>query len=94
MGSEQNITTNEAAIWLRLIRPERGDLSSDAARDILKLSFESHDLERMHALAIKKQSAALTGAEEAELEGFRRVGFQLDLWHSKARQSLKQFNAS
>lgn len=81
--------TGEAAILHRVIRPERADLSTEAARSLLKLDFDDQDRQRMHHLAVKAQDATLTGAEEAELESYRRVGRLLDLMHSKARRSLK-----
>ena len=54
----------EAAILSRLIRPERADLSPEAARSILKLEFDDEDRARMHALAAKAQRGELTDAEE------------------------------
>jgi uncharacterized protein (DUF2236 family) len=78
----------EAAILGRLIRPERADLSPEAARSILKLEFDSQDRDRMHQLVSKAQAGLLTDADAAELESYRRVGRLLDLMRSKARRSL------
>lgn len=83
----------EAAILSRLIRPERADLSPEAARSILKLEFDDEDRARMHALAAKAQRGELTDAEEAELESYRGVGRLLDLMRSKARRSLADAGA-
>jgi hypothetical protein len=80
----------EAAILGRLIRPERDDLSPDAARSILKLDFEDDDRVRMHELAVKAQHGTLTATEEAELVSYRGVGRLLELMRSKARLSLKR----
>ena len=81
--------TGEAAILSRLIRPERADLSPEAAQSILKLDFEDQDRARMHELATKAHAGTLTHAEEGELESYRRVGRLLDMMRSKARRSLK-----
>ena len=80
----------EAAILSRLIRPERDDLSPEAARSILKLEFDADDRARMHELATRGQAGTLTEAEQLELESYRRVGRMLDLMRSKARRSLKR----
>ena len=47
----------------------------------------------MHELAVKNQDDLLTPQEKAEMENYRRVGFLLDLMHSKARRSLKKHRA-
>jgi uncharacterized protein YnzC (UPF0291/DUF896 family) len=44
----------------------------------------------MHQLVTKNQEGKLTAKEKQELENYRRVGFLLDLMHSKARRSLKK----
>ncbi len=89
MSAAAPVSNGEAAILGRLIRPERADLSFEAARSILKLEFEDQDRARMHELATRAQTGTLTGAEEAELESYRRVGRLLDMMRSKARRSLK-----
>jgi uncharacterized protein YnzC (UPF0291/DUF896 family) len=81
---------SEAAILGRLIRPERDDLTPDAARAILKLEFDQEDRTRMHELSAKAKEGALTPAEEAELSSYRGVGRLLELMRSKARRSLKR----
>ena len=78
---------SETAILNRLIRPERDDLSPEAAHSFLKLEFDEQDLARLHALTLQAQSGTLTGAELSELDSYRRVGHLLDLMRSKARRS-------
>ena len=73
-----------------MIHPERGELSPEAARSILKITFEPRDLERMHELVVKGQEGALTDDDEEELDSYRRVGRLLDMMHSKARLALKR----
>ncbi|HEY3241858.1 MAG TPA: hypothetical protein VGM03_00780 [Phycisphaerae bacterium] len=77
-------------IWNRIIRPERGDLSPEAAQCLLELNFDPANLQRMHELAIKHQANGLADEERAELSEYRLVGLQLDFLHSKARLSLQR----
>ena len=78
----------EAAILSRMLKPERDDLSPEAARSFLKLEFAPEDLSRMHELALRAQVGGLTAAEESELESYRRIGRLLEVMRSKARRSL------
>ncbi len=78
----------EAAILGRLIRPERDDLTPDAARSILGLDFDDDDRDRMHALSLRAQQGTLTEEERGELANYRGVGRMLELLRSKARRSL------
>jgi uncharacterized protein YnzC (UPF0291/DUF896 family) len=94
MATETDVPAiSEAAILGRLIRPDNGDLRAPAARALLAIRFDSHDLERMHELAVKNQEDRLSPQEKAEMENYRRVSFLLDLIHSKARRSLKKRRA-
>lgn len=79
-----------SAIWSRVVNPERGDLSTEAARAILKLDFDPEDHRRANELSEKARQGALTSAERAELEEFIRVGNELAVLQSKARLSLKR----
>jgi hypothetical protein len=90
MRSTPATPTSEAAIWQRVIQPEDDDLSAAAARAFLRLRFQSHDLERMHALAVKNQQETLTEQEIADLDAYRRVGLLLELLQAKARLILKK----
>ena len=78
----------EAAILSRMLKPERDDLSPEAARSFLKLEFDPEDLSRMHELGLRAQAGSLTAAEESELESYRRIGRLLEVMRSKARRSL------
>lgn len=90
MDSPRSGAGQESAILGRLIRPERDDLSPEAARSILQLAFDEQDRARMHELALKAQLGELTAEEQAEIESYRRIGRLVDLMHSKARRSLKR----
>lgn len=84
----------EAAIWERLLRPERADLTPEAARVLLDLTFDESDREQLGRLARKAREGTLTRDEEEELDGYRRVAYLLDLLHSKARNALRRSDAS
>src|SRR5437762_1492517 len=68
---------HDVAIMARLIRPNRDDLSPEAAQAILALDFDPQDRDRMHQLALKAQegtpamSRALRDRLDAE---FRSAG--------------------
>lgn len=81
---------SETAIMSRLIRPEDGSLTPEAAEGLLRIKFEQRDLDRMHELAEKNQNGVLTPQEQTEIANYRKVGFLLDLLHSKARRALKK----
>jgi len=89
----KSLPASDAAILSRLIKPEDDDLPPEAANSILRLRLDPRDLDRMHELATKNQDDRLTPDEMAEMESYRRVGFLLDLMHSKARRSLKRRTA-
>lgn len=79
-----------SAIWSRVVNPERGDLSPEAARALLKLDFAPEDHRRANELSEKARQGTLTPTEQAELEEFIRVGNELAVLQSKARLSLKR----
>jgi hypothetical protein len=83
------IAISEAAIWKRVIEPEKNGLSPAAARSLLKLRFSKADKDRMNYLARKNQEGLLSTSEREELEGYVKVGDVLSLLHLKARKSLK-----
>jgi hypothetical protein len=80
----------EAAILKRLVKPNRVDLSPEAAEGLLQLEFDKKDRDRMHELAVKGNEGRLTKGEEEELESYRRIGYFVDLLRSKARIILKK----
>ena len=83
-------TETEAAILKRVIRPEVGSMSPDAAHAFLTLGFEESDHARMAELSEKARSGTLTLAEQDELDGYINVSHFIALVHSKARISLNR----
>jgi hypothetical protein len=87
--AEQTQTINTpTAIWARILRPEVSDMTPDAARFFLKLSFEKKDLDRMQELAVKNQDGGLTAEELEELKNYRQIGLELDMLRAKARRAI------
>jgi hypothetical protein len=82
--------SSEAAIVGRLIKPDQGDFSPEAARELLSLQFGEDDQARMRELSLMAQQGTLSTAEQAEIENYRRVGYWLGILWSKARLSLKR----
>ncbi len=76
----------ETAIWERIFQLGVSNLSPEAAKYFLDLSFASADLERMHTLTTKQQLVELSRDELVELQAYRKIGLQLDLQRSKARR--------
>lgn len=87
MRNATAVASEEAAILNRLVKPDE-KLPQAAARALLRLKFDVEDCSRMHVLAQKNQMDELTTHEEAELQGYLKVGLFLDLLHAKARRSL------
>jgi hypothetical protein len=80
--------TNEVDIWNRAIRPEVGDLSAAAARELLRLRLSDGDVERVQELSGKANSGVLTVEESRELDDYLNVGRALEFIKAKARLSL------
>lgn len=81
-----------SAIWGRIVKPDRPDLTPEAARAILKLDFDPEDHRRVDELSAKARKGTLTPQERAELEEYIRVGYELAVLQSRARLSLKRAN--
>lgn len=84
------ISSNEAAIVGRLMKPDQADFSPELAREILSLQLGSEDQTRIRQLSAKAQEGTLSAAEEDEVENYRRVGYWLGILWSRARISLKR----
>ena len=77
----------------RLLEPEDGSLSPEAARYLLSIDFPEADRERMDILAEKSQAGELFSDERDELEEYVRIGHMVALIQSKARKSLAEHRA-
>jgi hypothetical protein len=83
-------TQAEAAIWARVIEPEKNGLSAEAARSLLGLGFSEGEKARINDLAARNAEGLLSSLERQELEGYVKVGDVLSLLHLKARRSLQR----
>jgi uncharacterized protein YnzC (UPF0291/DUF896 family) len=81
---------SETGIWIRVIQPEKGDLSPEAAREWLRLRLSNADIERVRDLSQKADDGTLTQEEERELDTYLNVGGVLELLKAKARLSLSK----
>jgi hypothetical protein len=88
MKTETLMPSTEGAIWARIVDPETGDLTREAAETLLQFDFNPADRRRMDELADKASAGALTPRERREAETYNRVAHLLALLQSKARQSL------
>lgn len=77
------------AILRRVVDSDKPYLSTEAAREILRLDFSKVDRRRMNRLAAKNRAGKLTAAEEAALNNYIRVGQTLGILKSKARRTLR-----
>lgn len=79
-----------AAIWGRVIMPDRPIDSPDLARSILKFTFSDEDQQRIAFLLEKNREAQLTQQEQSEIDEYLRVDAFLSALQSKARATLKK----
>ena len=92
--ASQNEKTSEIAIFERLIRADKGNLSRMLARYLLTLGFDEADQNRMSDLAERNQEGGLEPEELEELQNYVKAGHMLALLHSKARRSLQTLKRS
>jgi hypothetical protein len=93
MRKTQN-SSSEIAIFARLLKIDKGDLSHKLARYVLTLGFDEEDQARMRDLAERNQAASLSPEEQEELQNYVKAGHLLALLHSKARKSLQRKRVS
>lgn len=81
---------NGVAILDRVLGPDDGAFTADAARSLLSLKFKAEDERRMNRLAAKARKGTLTDRERFQAEQFNLVSHLLALLQAKARQALRQ----
>lgn len=82
-------TVTEAEIWGRAIRPDVGDMTGAAARELLRLHLTESDTNRVRDLSAKANQGTLCPAETEELDHYLNVGRALEYLKAKARLSLR-----
>jgi len=79
-----------ADILRRIVGPEVGDLSPEAARGFLRLKLDERDSQRLHEILDKNQERDLTPDERSELDDYLSVSTLMDLLRAKSFGSLKR----
>jgi uncharacterized protein YnzC (UPF0291/DUF896 family) len=82
----------ETAILTRVIGQDDSTLSLAVAQEFLRWTFTESDRQRMSELAAKARAGTLTSQEQAEADGYERVGSFLGIVKSKARRSLQSLS--
>lgn len=77
------------AILNRVLMPDDGAMTPDAARTLLSLKFDDKDERRMNRLAAKARKGTLTDRERFEAEQFNMVSHMLALLQARARAALR-----
>lgn len=88
------VPATETEIWNRAIRPDVGDLSPAAARELMRLHLAADDAERVRELSGKANAGSLDTDEEKELDYYLNVGRALEFLKAKARLSLRETSAA
>jgi hypothetical protein len=81
---------SEADILERVIASKAADLSPEAARSLLTLSFDRPTTARIRQLLRQNSRGTITADDRIMLEKYLRVGQLLDLLHVQAKLSLKE----
>lgn len=84
-----NLAELDAVVAKRSKASAKRPLTAAAAEEILRLEFAAADIDRMNELAERNRRGLLSPAEDAEMEEYIRVGVQIEILQSKARQALK-----
>jgi hypothetical protein len=80
---------SDVTILARILGNDEGKLPVPMARYILTRSFSEADKARMHDLAVRNQSDALSADEKEELLAYAKAGSLLSILKSRARQVLR-----
>lgn len=80
---------SEVAILARILGNQEGALSPQMARYILGRGFSDDDKARMHDLATRNQTDALSADEHDELLAYSKAGTVLSILKSRARRVLR-----
>jgi hypothetical protein len=90
MSSQLFSPNREAAIWARLMRAQKDELSSEVAEFLLSIDFEESDRQRVLKLADRSEAGTLTAEERAEFDSYLHIGDLLAVMQSKARLVLRK----
>src|SRR5262249_21558054 len=82
--------TSEIAIFGRLLRNSKGQMSRSLARYVLTLGFSDDERSRVQDLATRNQEGTLSAEQKEELHHYVQAGHLLALLHSEARRTLNK----
>ena len=88
MSSQLVSPNREAAIWARLMRGQKGDLSPETAEFLLSINFDENDRQRLMTLADRSEAGILTAEEQTEFDSYLHIGNLLAVMQSNARFAL------
>jgi hypothetical protein len=88
MSSQFVTPEGEAGIWARLMDSQPTELTPDAARCLLVLSFDEQDQARVQALAEQSQEGLLDEDDAREFDSYLHIANLLSVIQSKARLAL------
>jgi hypothetical protein len=86
---ESTTVITEAEILERIVAPQNGNMSPEAARVVLGFKFDRNTTKQIRQLLQKNNRGTISASERLMLERFLRVGKFIDILHAKARLSLQ-----
>jgi hypothetical protein len=90
MSSPTKVT--ESDILADVIAADRGDLSPDVAKTVLKWKFRANTVRQINRLAERNRKGTISDTEREQLQRYLRVGSLINLIQAKARLSLRSVN--
>lgn len=76
-------------LLVRVIEPDRQELSHELAEYLSRLHFPPQDQQRLKELAEKQRQGTLSEAEEMEMDSYIQVADLVEVLKAKALTSLK-----
>jgi len=92
MSSPSKVT--ESDILADVIAANRGDLSPEVAKTVLKWKFRANTVRRINRLAERNRKGTISDTEREQLQRYLRLGSLINLIQAKARLSLQSANQS
>jgi len=86
--------TTESDILSDVIAANRGDLSPEVAKSVLKWKFKAAAVRRINKIADRNRKGTITDAEREQLQRYLRVGSLVNLIQAKARLSLQSADST
>jgi hypothetical protein len=94
MTPTTTIPDRATEVLARIVNPDDGDWSPEAAEAMLAFRSPDDDRERVNELAARSRAGTLTAEDRAELDGYEIATALIELLQSKARRSLQHASRS